>query len=335
MLSHVNRIGAGAPVSPLLSVLVFIAVVLLFEGLYLMWKTYKGPQAKKIERRLKALSAAGDSSAQSHLLRARMMSELPPFQRLLLRLPRAHQLDRYLLQANLDWTVSVLLLGCVALGVASFLLVTALLHQPFVLGALVCAALAWLPLVYVQRRRYRRLKKLEQQLPDALDLLARALRAGHAFGAGLQMIGGEMADPIASEFRMVHDEINFGVSLEQALGNLSVRVPITDLRYFVVAVLIQRDSGGNLTEVLTNLSRLIRQRLKLFWHVRVLSAEGRLSAWLLSLLPFAIGALMSVFNPDFMAPLWTDPLGQSLVRGMLISMAFGIMLLRHIIRIRF
>ncbi|RSZ55426.1 type II secretion system F family protein [Massilia atriviolacea] len=329
MLSHAN-----GPLSPLLSVLVFIAVVLLLEGLYLIWKTYKGPQAKKIEQRLNAMSAAGDGSAQSHLLRERMMSELPPFQRLLLRLPRAHQLDRYLLQANLNWTVARLLLACAALGAAGFLLVTSVLHQPFLAGALAAGMLAWLPLAYVQRRRRRRLTRLERQLPDALDLLARALRAGHAFGAGLQMIGEEMPDPIAGEFRLVHDEINFGVSLEQALGNLSVRAPITDLRYFVVAVLIQRDSGGNLTEVLGNLSRLIRQRLKLFWHVRVLSAEGRMSAWLLSLLPFAIGGLMSVFNPEFMAPLWNDPLGQNLVRGMLVSMAFGVLLLRHIIRIR-
>jgi tight adherence protein B len=321
-------------VSPVLSVLVFIAVVLLFEGLYLLWKAYKGPQAKKIQQRLQALSAAADSSAQSHVLRERMMSELPPFQRFLLRLPRAHQLDRVLLQANLNWTVSKLLLGCLAVGAAAFFAVTTLLHQPFVAGALVGAGAAWLPLAYVQRRRSRRLAKMEQQLPDALDLLARALRAGHAFGAGLQMIGDEMADPIASEFRFVHDEVNFGVSLEQALGNLSARVPITDLRYFVVAVLIQRDSGGNLTEVLANLSRLIRQRLKLFWHVRVLSAEGRMSAWLLSLLPFAIGGLMTIFNPEFMAPLWNDPLGVSIVRGMLLSMACGILLLRKIIRIR-
>jgi tight adherence protein B len=194
-----------------------------------------------------------------------------------------------------------------------------------VAGALAAGASAWLPLAYVQRRRSRRLAKLEQQLPDALDLLARALRAGHAFGAGLQMIGDEMAEPIASEFRFVHDEINFGVSLEQALSNLSVRAPITDLRYFVVAVLIQRDSGGNLTEVLTNLARLIRQRL---------SAEGRMSAWLLSLLPFAIGGLMTVFNPDFMAPMWTDPIGVTILRSMLVSMAFGVLLLRKIIRIR-
>jgi tight adherence protein B len=299
-----------------------------------MWKTYKGPEAKKIELRLKALSAAADGSARSHLLRERMMSELPPFQRFLLRLPRAHQLDRVLLQANLNWTVAKLLLGCAALGAVSFISMTALLHQPFVVGALAAGASAWLPLAYVQRRRSRRLARLEQQLPDALDLLGRALRAGHAFGAGLQMIGEEMAEPIASEFRFVHDEVNFGVSLEQALANLSVRAPITDLRYFIVAVLIQRESGGNLTEVLANLSRLIRQRLKLFWHVRVLSAEGRMSAWLLSLMPFAIGGLMNVFNPEFMAPMWNDPLGVTIVRSMLISMACGVLMLRKIIRIR-
>ena len=148
------------------------------------------------------------------------------------------------------------------------------------------------------------------------------------------MAGEETAEPIAGEFRTVHDQMNFGVSLQQALTNLSERVPITDLRYFVVAVLIQRESGGNLTEVLGNLSRLIRQRLKLFAHVRVLSAEGRMSAWLLSLLPFAIGGLMNVFNPDFMAPLWHDPMGVTIVRGLLVSMACGVLMLRKIIRIR-
>lgn len=318
----------------MLSVMVFIAVVLLLEGVYLVWKTYRGPQAKKIDSRLKALSAAGDASTQSRLLRERMMSELPPLERLLMRLPRIHQLDRWILQASLNWSVSYLLLGCLALGAGGLLAVTALLHQPFLTGAIVAGAAACMPLAYVKRRRARRLIRLEQQLPDALDLMARALRAGHAFGAGMQMIGEEMAEPIASEFRFVHDEVNFGVSLEQALTNLSVRVPITDLRYFVVAVLIQRESGGNLTEVLTNLSRLIRQRLKLVAHVRVLSAEGRMSAWILSSMPFAIAALMTVFNPAFMAPLWNDPLGITIVRSMLLSMAFGILMLRKIIHIR-
>ena len=318
----------------ILSVLVVLAVVLLFEGLYMIWNTYKGPQAKKIENRLRLLSAASDASAQAQLLRHRMLSNLPMLARILLRMPRVHQIDRMILQANLNWTVSRLLLSCVTLGLAAYLACYMLLHQ----GPLVCAAagalLMFAPLAYVQRRRLKRMRKLEQQLPDALDLLARALRAGHSFGAGLQMIGHEMADPIAGEIRFVHDEMNFGVSLEQALTNLSVRVPITDLRYFVVAVLIQRESGGNLTEVLGNLSQLIRQRLKLHWRIRILSAEGRLSAWVLGVMPFALAGVMNLLNPTFMAPLWTDPLGIAIVRNMLLMMAFGILVLRKITRIR-
>ena len=318
----------------ILSVLVVLAVVLLFEGLYLMWNTYKGPQAKKIETRLRVLSASSDASAQAQLLRQRMLSNLPVLARILLRVPRVHQIDRMILQADLSWTVSRLLLSCLALGLAGYVTCAMLLHQGPLVGVVAGALLMVAPLAYVQRRRHKRMRKLEQQLPDALDLLARALRAGHSFGAGLQMIGQEMAEPIASEIRFVHDEMNFGVSLEQSLTNLSVRVPITDLRYFVVAVLIQRESGGNLTEVLGNLSQLIRQRLKLYWRIRILSAEERLSAWVLGVMPFALAGLMNLFNPAFMAPLWTDPMGISIVRTMLLMMVFGILVLRKITRIR-
>lgn len=316
-----------------MTVLVFIAVVLLLEGLYMMWNTYKGPQAKKIEQRLQVLSASSDNSPQVKLLRNHMLSGLPALERILLRMPRAHQIDRMILQANLRWTVSRLALTCLASGMAGFA-ATSLLHQSVLICGIVAVALGMAPLMYVQRRRTRRLRKLEQQLPDALDLLARALRAGHAFGSGLQMIGQEMAEPIASEFRFVHDEMNFGVSLEQALTNLGTRVPITDLRYFIVAVLIQRESGGNLTEVLTNLSKLIRERLKLLTRVRILSADGRLSAWVLGVMPFALAGLMNLFNPAFMSPLWTDPIGIAIVRNMLLLMAFGILVLRKITRIR-
>ena len=317
-----------------LSVLVFIAVVLLLEGIYMMWNTYRGPQAKKIEQRLHVLSAASDTAPQARLLRHRVVSDLPLLERLLMRMPHAHQLDRLILQSNLNWTVSRLALTSAAMGLSGFMIASSLLHQPLLAGALAGAVMAATPLLYLQRRRTRRLATLERQLPDALDLLVRALRAGHAFGSGLQMIGQELADPIASEFRFVHDEINFGVSLEQALTNLSVRVPITDLRYFVVAVLVQRESGGNLTEVLTNLSGLIRKRLKFYWHIRILSAEGRLSAWVLGIMPFALGGLLNLVNPEFMAPLWKDPIGIAIVRNMLLLMAFGIIVLRKVTRIR-
>ena len=315
-------------------VLVFVAVVFLFESLYLMWKSYKGPEAKKIGKRLQALSASLDNTVQAHLLKQRLLSEVPVLDRLLLRLPRAHRFDRFILQSGLEWTVSGLLLSCAALGVVGSIMIVSFAHQSIFFGVVIGCFVASLPLVYVHRKRYRRLAKLEKQLPEALDLITRALRSGHAFSSGLQMIGEEMAEPIAGEFRIVNDEINFGVSLQQALTNLSQRIPITDLRYFVVSVLIQRESGGNLTEVLGNLSRLIRERLKLLSRVKVLSSEGRLSAWILGIMPFLLAALMNLVNPEFMAPLWNDPIGTAIIKYMLILMAFGVFILRKIIKIR-
>jgi tight adherence protein B len=318
----------------IVAVLVFVAVLLLLEALYLIWKSYKGPEAKKLEKRLRALSASHDATAQAQLLKERMLSEVPAFQRLLFSIPRAHSLDKFILQSGLNWTVSKLLLSCAGFGVIGLVLMTGVAHQTILLSAAVAAALAALPLLYLQHKRSGRLAKLERQLPDALDLVTRALRSGHSFSSGLQMIGEEMAEPIANEFRIVSDEVNFGVSLQQALTNLSERVPLTDLRYFVVAVLVQRDSGGNLTEVLGNLSRLVRERLKLYGKVRVLSSEGRLSAWIVGSMPFALAGLMNLVNPSFMSPLWKDPIGISIIKYMLILMAFGVLILRKIIKIR-
>jgi tight adherence protein B len=280
------------------------------------------------------VSAIRHKAQNSHLFKQHTLSEVPLLQRALRHFPRLQGLDRAIQQAGLTWTVSKLLLGCAAIGTLAFMVVTSGGHQPALVGALAAAAAACLPLLYVRRKRRRRLAKIEQQLPDALDLMARALRAGHAFSSGLKMAGEEMAEPIAGELRNVHEEVNFGVSLEQALTHLSERVPITDLRYFVVAVLIQRDSGGNLTEILDNLSRLIRERAKLMGRIKVLSAEGRMSAWILLVLPFALGAAMNLVNPKFMSPLWTDPMGISILKYMLTLMALGVLVLRHIVRIR-
>jgi tight adherence protein B len=317
----------------IIAALVFIASMLLLEGLYLMWASYRGPRAQRVKRRLRFNEV--DAGVRARLHKQRQLSELPLLERTLLRMPHAQRLERYIIQAGLSWSVARLLLLCFALGLVCLYTLADLVRLPLLPALAMSAPAFLLPLLYVRRSRTRRLRKIEQQLPDALDLMTRALRSGNAFASGLQMVGDEMADPIAGEFRVVHDEINFGVSLQQALTSLTERVPSTDLRYFVVSVLIQRESGGNLTEVLGNLSRLIRERLKLIARVRVLSAEGRLSAQVLVVMPFALAGVMNLLNHEFMSPLWTDPIGITVLKYMLSLMAIGVLLLHKITRLRY
>jgi tight adherence protein B len=315
-------------------VLAFVAAVLLLEGLYLTWAAYKGPEAKRIERRLRAMSAGSAGAAETSILKQRMLSELPPFQRLLLAVPRIQELDRLLQQSGSRWSVSFFL-GMTLLMVAlAFFAATFIPFLHWIFAALIAIAGGVLPLLYVVRKRIQRMQKIVEQLPDALDLISRALKAGHAFPSGLQMVGEEAQDPIAGEFRIVHDEINFGVAVPTALANLANRVPSPDMRQFVIAVLIQRETGGNLTELLSNISALIRGRLKLFMKIRVLSAEGRLSAWILCLLPFFLAGVINLINPRFMAVLWTDPMGLKMIYAALVMMVLGALWMRKIIRIR-
>lgn len=317
-----------------MAVLVLVTVLLLLEGLYLMWRSYRGPEAQKLNSRLRVLAATRDRSSQTRLLKQRMLSELPVLERYLQTLPRVRELDRVILQSGLNWTVPKLLLGCTGLGAAAWMTMMMGARQSLLVGAIAGVVLGATPLMYLYYQRGRRVEKMERQLPDALDLMTRALRAGHAFSSALKMAGEELPDPVAGEFRVVHDEVNFGVSLEQALTHMSERVPLTDLRYFVVAVLIQRDSGGNLTEILASLSKLIRERLKLMGRVRVLSAEGRMSGWVLGLMPLILGGILTLVNPGFMTPMWNDPIGISMLKVMLTMMLIGAVLLRKIIRIR-
>ena len=318
---------------PVFAVMAFVAVVLFVEALYMMWNTYKGPEAKKIEQRLQALSASADSSERASVLRHRMLSEMPVVERLLLAVPRVHHLDRFILQSGLDWTVAKLLSLSLLFGLTVYTVLVLARFPPQLQWSLALPAI-FLPWAFVQRKRSRRLHKMEVQLPDTLDLIGRALRAGHALPSGLKMAGEEMSDPIAAEFRITHDEMSFGVSMQQALSNLGERVPVTDMRYFVVAVLIQREAGGNLTEVLDNLSKLIRNRLMFHARVRVLTTEGRMSAWVLGLLPFALALFMNFANPEFISVLWTDPAGIKMTNAILTMMAVGALWLYKLIQIR-
>ena len=310
----------------------FIAIVLFLEGLYLLWSANKSPEVKRIEQRLRAVDTGTLPGVDASILKQRLLSEVPELQRLFARMPRLREFDRVVEQSGVNASVGQILLIAVVAGIACYGL--ARLFSLPIFAALTLGVIAGsLPFIHIFRQRKARIRKLEQQLPDALDLISRALRAGHAFGSGLKMVGEEMADPIAKEFRITHEEVSYGVALQQALLNLGARIPSTDLRYFVIAVLIQRDSGGNLTEVLGNLSALIRERFKLLQKVRVLAADGKMSAWVLGILPFAVAAAINVVNPGFMKVLWTDPMGIKMVYIMLTMMIFGILWMRKIIRI--
>jgi len=315
-------------------VLAFIAMVLLLEGLYLTWNSYKGPQAKRIEQRLRAMSAGSAAATESSILKQRLLSNSPLWQRWLLQLPRVHELDTMLQQSGTNWTVARLVGISAAFAVAAFITASFLPYLPLTLDILIAGAAAAMPFFYIVRKRQKRIRRLEEQLPDVLDLMSRALKAGHALPSGLQMVGEEAQEPIAGEFRIVHDEINYGVSVQTALLNLAHRVPSTDVRYFVIAVLIQRDTGGNLTEVLRNISALVRERLKLLGKVRVLSAEGRMSGWVLGILPFAVAGAINLINPGFMSVLWTDPMGLNMIYAALGMMLIAAFWMHKIIKIR-
>ena len=229
------------------AVAIFIAVVLLFEGIYVSWNTSRGPEAKRIARRLQLMSAGSHAGqADVSILKRRLLSDSPGLQMLLARLPRMHQADRVLAQSGLNLNVAQLCLASLACAAAA---VVALLffQVPMLPAVILGAAASALPLLYVIGKKHARLTRIETQLPDALDLMSRALRAGHSLPSAIQMVSDEMPDPLAGEFRIVFDEVNFGVSMQDALKNLSTRVPGTDVGFFVVAVLIQRETGGNLT----------------------------------------------------------------------------------------
>lgn len=315
-------------------ILTFVAVVLAIEGGYQWWNARHGAAARRIESRIRSMSAGGNVQQERlSILKKRMLDESKPFDRLLLRMPRVHRLDLVIQQSGLDWTLpKLIMLSTVFAAFAWLALSFATLPQ---LAALPVALFAGcLPMMYVMRCRGKRMRKLERQLPDICDMIARALRSGHSFTSTLGMVGDEFPEPMGGEFRVTFDEVNYGVSLHDALMNLVTRVPVQDLRYFVIAVLIQRETGGNLAELLDSIAALIRERFKLFDKVRVLSAEGRLSAWILGLLPFGTAAVMALLNREFLSVLWEDPAGIRMVGAMLVSMLFGLLWIRRIVRIR-
>lgn len=315
----------------LFAVLGFLAVVMALEGLYNLWASHRSDEARRIASRLSALS--GEVHTEVSLERVQQRSRLPWLQDLVASTGPGERLVRFVRASGLNISASELMLISLALG-GFGLLLPSLIGRPPVLGAAIGLVLAALPWLRVSSVRGKRVARFEQQFPEALDLMGRAMRAGHAFPTAVKMCGDEMAEPMGREFRILSDETNYGVPTAEALQNLVQRVPVPDVAYFVVAVMIQRESGGNMAEMLDNISSIVRQRLKLLGEIRTLSAEGRLSAWILTLLPFCVGLMVNLVNPEFMAVLWTDPAGLRMVGVALFMMVLGMLWMRKIIRIR-
>lgn len=317
----------------LFAVLLFVAVVLALEGGYTVWASRHSAEAKRIAARLRSLGE-GTSATVLSIERSRRVGRWKWLdERVAPLVPSSGRLVRYLETSGTGTTFGEFVVATAGLGLAGFLL-PLLLARPLLYSLSGALLLGMLPWWRISRKRDQRVRLFEKQIPEALDLMGRAMRAGHAFPTAVQMVGDEMADPIGQEFRTLFDETNYGLPQNEALLRLADRVPVPDLGYFVVAVMIQRESGGNLAELLDNIASIVRARLKLLGQVRTLSAEGRLSAWILIALPFVTGALINIITPTFMSVLWTDPAGIKLVGFALFIMVIGVIWMRRIIRIR-
>jgi tight adherence protein B len=313
----------------------FLAVALGIEGVWLYWNDRYGPQARRLARRLSQVASGFRGSAESDSGRPRLRAQ-PAGGTVAgwFALTRAGRwLDTVLRQAGSPLTASRFFAAILSFAIVGGL-VSWLLGASTGIALGVVLMLVILPLGLLLRRRQQRLAQIGKQLPDVVDLVGRALRAGHALPTALQMAASEGPEPLALEIAVVNEEIAFGVSQHEALQKLAQRVPIDDVRYLVIAVLLQRETGGNLAELLDNIGRLIRARLQLQIKVRVLSAEGRLSAWILTVLPFALAAVIAAINPELSRVLTGDPVGVQLVTASLVMMLLGIVWMRAIVSIR-
>lgn len=318
------------------AVLATLSISALVWGLYGLWQQHLDPRRHALARRLSAATPAntlGTTEPTLQLRPRRLLSQWAWLERGLQTLPGVAGWDHVLQQTGLALSLAQ------ALSLAAGLVLLALalgasLAWPVLLTLVVVALGPLLLIAFLQQRRNQRMTLLSQALPDALDLMARSMQAGHAFTSALQVAAKDCPPPLSHELRAVFEEINFGVSAAQALQALATRVASEDVRYFVVAVIIQSETGGNLAEILKNTAQLIRERQKIAGVVRVLSAEGRISALILSLLPFVLAALMSLLNPGFVSRLWTDPMGLQLVYISLTLMAIGILWMWRLIQIR-
>ena len=321
----------------IMALIAVVVFVLVAAGVFAVASLFdeRRSHARLLRERLATVQAASERqpSEELLLLRDELMSDIPALNRLLQQWPRMGKVQHLLTQADVKMKAGKFLLLTICSCVTCGVLVLFLSNSPLFAGLGALMGL-FLPYAYVSYMRSRRFAKFEMLFPEAIDTLARAVRAGHAFPTALELLATEMGEPVAGEFRKLFEEQKFGLPLRDALLNLAERVPIVDVKFFATAVMLQRETGGNLAEILDGLSYVIRERFKILRQVRVYTAQGRLTMMLLMALPPIIVVVMMLMNPGFMGPLFTDPIGHALIAAGIVLQTIGYLLIRKIIRIQ-
>ena len=289
---------------------------------------------RRLEARLQQMQPAEAQDSKSEtIIKGTVEGPLPSFDRLIGGTTKGFALGRWIQQSGVKKaTVSGVLL--VALGLAALGVVSAAVLTHTSIGMAIGALMGFsLPFLVLKMKRSSRFSHFEEQFPEALDLIARSLKAGHAFSSGLKMVADELDEPVGPEFRKTFDEQNFGLPLKDALENLCERIPLLDVRFFATAVLIQRETGGNLAEILENLAHVVRERFKILRQVRVYTAHGRLTGYVLLGLPVALAIALMFINPDHMNMLFRDRMGQTMLMVAAGMQFAGYMWIRKIVKI--
>jgi len=320
-------------VALLIGLVTFLVSAILFLMIWLLLgsQTQQDVVRKRVEAVRKA-ERRGDISVELELLRDEMLSSVPMLNRLMINLSWTAKVQSLIAQAGLKTKAGKVILVSTVAGLATYMVSDHFLHH-MIPASIIGLLAAAVPLAIVAWKRQRRMRQFEQRFPEALDLLGRAVRAGHAFTTGLEIVSKESSEPVAGEFRACFEEQNFGLPMRDALLNMAERMPLVDVRFFVTALLVQKETGGNLAEVLDELARVIRDRFRIYREVKVKTAQGRLTAIILIALPvFMLLALQGV-NPSYVRVLFTDPLGPMVLGIAAIMQLIGSILIWRIVHI--
>ena len=314
---------------------VFVFCLFLTFALYLAATRGSEKRRQRLQQRLAEalLHSASVEDVDIQLARQELMSEIPAVNRALLNVPVAAKLKQMLDQADLQITVTRLVMFSVMAGMLAALAASVLTISLIIIAAAGLVASA-VPFIHVVWARRKRLNKFLEHLPDTLELMSRALQAGHAFPEALHMVSTEMPEPIATEFRKTYEEQNLGLSLKLALENLAERVPLIDLRLCITAIMIQRETGGNLAEILEKVAYTIRERFRILEDLKTLTTSSRLSAWILCGIPIFVALAVTAINPEYMSVLWYDPRGHNLLLAASFMQLSGMFFVRMILKIK-